>query len=58
MFELKETLYAISKLNPTDTNPNANAKMLVVKLDKDNSIAKHAPTLAPDETPKISGETN
>ena len=57
MFEPNEILYAINKQMPTDIIPNTKAKILIMRLDNDNSIARQAPTLAPDETPKISGET-
>ena len=58
MFDPNDILYANNKQAPTDIIPNVKAKILTIKLDNDSSIAKQAPTLAPDETPKISGETN
>ena len=57
IFEPDEILYAINKQITTDNIPNIKAKILIIMLDNDNNIARHAPTLAPDETPKISGET-
>ena len=48
----------INNVKATATNPKINANALIKALEKPIKIAKHAPTLAPLETPNKSGETS
>ena len=42
----------------TVVKPSKKEKVLTIAPDRPRRIARHAPTLAPEETPSRSGETS
>jgi len=43
--------------NPTDNNPKKKAEPSIRRSGRENSIATAAPNPAPEDTPRMSGET-